>query len=293
MTADLRSAHVCIIGLGLMGGSLGMALRAGHACASVTGSDRVAETRAQAIALGSVDSAFPDARDAVRQADLVILATPVRAIVRLLGELAPAFRAGAIVMDLGSVKSPIVAAMAGLPPDVQPIGGHPMCGKERAGLAAADPGLFRNAVFCLAPLERTSAETLAVARDLVAAVGARSLVIESRRHDRLVAVSSHLPYLVAAALTATAGETAAGDDLLWMVTASGFRDTSRLAGSDVDMMMDILLTNSNNVASAARRAAQRLAALADAIAGVDEERLRSTLAATQQTWQEQRSRREP
>ena len=131
-----------------------------------------------------------------------------------------------------------------------------------------------------------------MARDLVAAVGARSLVIDSRRHDRLVAVSSHLPYLMAAALTATAGETAAADDLLWQLAASGFRDTSRLAGSDVDMMMDILLTNGDNVAIAARGAARRLVALADAIAGADEEGLRSTLAATQQTWQEQRSRRE-
>jgi prephenate dehydrogenase len=292
MSADLRSAHVCIIGLGLMGGSLGMALRAGPTCASVTGSDRVAETCAQAIALGAVDSAFPDARDAVHQADMVILATPVRSIVRLLGELAPTFRAGAVVMDLGSVKSPIVAAMAGLPPHVQPIGGHPMCGKERAGLAAADPGLFRNAVFCLAPLERTSAETVAMARDLVAAVGARPLFIESRRHDRLVAVSSHLPYLMAAALTATAAETGAGDDLLWQLAASGFRDTSRLAGSDIDMMMDILLTNRDNVVGAARRAAQQLEELADAIAREDEERLRSRLAATQHTWQEQRKRRE-
>ena len=161
MATDLRSARVCIVGLGLMGGSLGMALRAGHACASVTGSDRVAETRAQAIALGAVDSTFPEARDAVSQADIVVLATPVRAIVRLVRDLAPAFRAGTVVMDMGSIKSPIVAAMAGLPPHVQPIGGHPMCGKERAGLAAADPGLFRNAVFCLAPLERTGAETLA------------------------------------------------------------------------------------------------------------------------------------
>lgn len=284
MFASLSQRRVGIIGLGLMGGSLGMALRAGRFCRSVVGSARREDTRRQAVALRAVDEAFSDEAEAARSSDLIVLATPVRTIMRQVRQLGPIAPPGAVLIDLGSTKQEIVAVMADLPRHVQAIGGHPMCGKERAGIEAASADLYRGAVFCLTPLESTSAETLELAQELARAVGARPLVVEARRHDALVAAISHLPYVMAAMLTATAGEAAADDELTWRLAASGFRDASRLAGSDVDMMLDILLTNRQNVARLARRAAGRMDALAAAIEGSDEAALRAALADALRIW---------
>jgi len=283
---DLSQARLCIVGLGLMGGSLGAALRTRAACRAVIGSDSQAAVCHQAVALGAVDAATVDAKSAVEQADIVILATPVRTIARLIADLGPHVQPGALLMDIGSTKTAIVQAMAQLPGQVQPVGGHPMCGKERAGIAAADANLYEGAVFCLTPLERTRPDALSLAGALVRAVGARPLVIDAPHHDALVAVTSHLPYLMAATLTATAGDVAATDALTWQLAASGFRDTSRLAGSDVNMMVDILLTNRQHVAASARRAARLLLDLTAAIEAGDEGALRTALTAARQTWRE-------
>jgi prephenate dehydrogenase len=286
MEDHFSRAHVCIIGLGLMGGSLGMALRASRACRRVTGVARQSSTCDLALAMGAVDEATMDALPAVRQADIVVLATPVRTIARQVATIGQHMAPGALLMDMGSTKSEIVREMEKLPAHVQVIGGHPMCGKERAGIAVAEATLYQGKVFCLAPLERTSPEALALAHELVRAVGARPLVIDSKRHDALVAVTSHLPYLMAAALTATASQSAAIDPLTWQLAASGFRDTSRLAGSDVEMMLDILLTNRGNVAAGARQAAGRLLDMAAAIDSGDEAALCSALTETQRVWRE-------
>ena len=286
MIADLKQARLCIIGLGLMGGSLGMALRARHACQTVSGSDSKPDVCRQAVVVGAVDESTVDAIAAVRQADIVVLAAPVRTIIRLAADLGPHMQPGVLLMDTGSTKVDIMQAMESLPPHVQAVGGHPMCGKERAGISAADADLYRGALFCLTPLARTRPDALSLAGELVRAIGARPLVIEPQRHDALVAAISHLPYLVAAALTAAAAETAAADPLAWQLAASGFRDTSRLAGSDVDMMLDILLTNRQCAAGPARRAAQTLLHLADAIESGDEVALRTALAAAQHTRQQ-------
>ena len=286
MIADLKQARLCIVGLGLMGGSLGMALRARRACHTVIGSARQPAACQQAAALGAVDEAAVNIEEAVRQADIVVLATPVRTIIQQVSTLGPLLKPGAMLIDLGSTKTAIVQAMAGLPEHVQAIGGHPMCGKEKAGIAAAVPDLYEGAVFCLTPLPRTRPDTLALAGTLARAVGARPLVIDAQRHDMLVAAVSHLPYLMACTLMATSGETANEDAMTWQLAASGLRDTSRLAGSSVDMMLDILLTNSTPVADHARRAAHTLSQLAAAIESADEATLRKLLTDVQKTWQQ-------
>jgi prephenate dehydrogenase len=146
-------------------------------------------------------------------------------------------------MDLGSTKRDIVAAMEDLPATVQPVGGHPMCGKALSGLDAAEPGLYQDAAFVLTPLARTSCAALELAQELARAVGAHPLIVDAMRHDLLVGAISHLPYCVAAALVQTVEEVGAKDEQVWELAASGFDDTSRLAASDVTMMRDILLTN--------------------------------------------------
>jgi prephenate dehydrogenase len=260
-----------------MGGSLAGALRS--RCRAVVGVARRTETIDAALARGLVDQATIDLVSGVRQADVVILATPVRAILHTLDEIGPLLPKGCLLMDLGSTKAQIVARMAALPGHVQPLGGHPMCGKEVSGIEAADPALYRGHTFVLTPLARTSEAALAQGCALVEAIGGRPLILTPERHDRLVASVSHLPYLLACALVGTAEATASTDPLVWGVAASGFRDTSRLAASDVTMMLDILLTNREPVLEALEDSARQLRDLARLVDSGDEGGLRDALAA--------------
>ena len=266
---------VCVIGLGLMGGSLALALRG--KCRAVWGVTRRLETVEQSLALGAVDFGTTDLQDGLAQADVAILAVPVQAILALISPVGALLPPGALLMDIGSTKVEIMAAMEALPPSIQAIGGHPMCGKETGGLEAAQVDLYRGKVFVLTPLGRTSPEALALAQAMVQASGARPLVLEAARHDRLVAAISHLPYLEAVALAQVAAGMAAEDALTWPLAASGFGDTSRLAASNVTLMLDILLTNRANVGALARRAAARLDSLAALLEVGNETALRQAL----------------
>ena len=285
----LSDAHVVIIGMGLMGASLGYDLR-GHV-RRVTGVVRRPEAVAETEASGCVDDATLDARAAVAEADMVILATPVRTILRQIQELGPSMKPGAALIDMGSTKTEICRAMAALPEHVQPVGGHPMCGKETAGLAAAEPGLYRDCTFVLCPLPHTSPQALKLAHALVAHIHARPLVLEPERHDRLVAAISHLPYLAASGLVAHVMAVAEEDDRVWRVAASGFRDASRVAASDIRMMLDILLTNQEAVLAAVDDFIGQIGDLRQALTSGDEDRLRSRLEAIAQarrTWEKNR-----
>ncbi len=246
----LIDTRVVIVGLGLMGASLAGALRG--KCREVVGVARREETIEQALARGLLDRATTDLPAGVRDADVIVLATPVRTIVRQLEEIGTLAPAGCLVMDLGSTKREIVATMERLPAHIQPLGGHPMCGKELAGIEAADPTLYHERTFILTPLARTSKDALALGIALAEAAGARPLVLDADRQDYLVATLSHLPYVIACALVATADATTSSDPAAWQIVAGGFRDTSRVAGSDVTMMVDILLTNRKHVLNALR-----------------------------------------
>ena len=193
---------------------------------------------------------------------------------------------GSLLMDLGSTKGLILAAMALLPDHVQPLGGHPMCGKEISGYEAAERGLFDGRTFILSPLARTSDAALALGKALVESVGAQPLVIDGLRQDYLVGTISHLPYLLACSLVSTADATTSADPLVWRIVAGGYRDTSRVAGSDVTMMLDILMTNRDEVVKAARICGEQLADLVDLVARGDEDTLRERLAYIRNTRKE-------
>jgi prephenate dehydrogenase len=270
---------VAIVGLGLMGGSLAMALVERSLCREVVGVARRQATVDHAVAHAIVHRATTHLADGVSGADLIILATPVRTILYQIRLLAAMPLQPCVVLDLGSTKGDIMAAMDALPPQVQPIGAHPMCGKETSGLSEAVPALYEGAPWVLVPLARTSPGTLALARELVESVGARPLEMEANRHDRLVAAISHLPYSLAVALVLAASEFAAQDDWVWQLASSGFRDTSRLAGSDVTMMLDILLTNQAAIGEALKKASAQLDHLAGLLAAGDEEGVRALLRA--------------
>ncbi len=266
----LKEQRVAIVGLGLIGGSLALALRG--RCARLLAVERDPDARALAQARSVVDEVSEAPERILPQADVVVLATPVQAIVELLARLPEWHPGPAVVLDVGSTKTAIVAAMAALPPRFDPVGGHPMAGKETSGLAQAEAGLFRGAPFALTPLPRTTGRAKALAAALVESVGARALWLDPLTHDRWVAAVSHLPYLVSLALTlATPAEAA-------VLLGPGFRSTSRLAASSPRMMGDILSTNREAVLAALAGFEQRLAALRAALQAGDEPALEALLA---------------
>jgi prephenate dehydrogenase len=247
----LEQMHLTIVGLGLMGGSLARALR--RLGPKLTGVDSDPETVRLAAELGVVDQASSHLASGLGMCDLAVLAVPVRTCVELIRRMGRDLPVPPRLLDLGSTKSEILNAMHDLPTSCDPIGGHPMCGKESAGLLSSDPSLYRGAVFALSPLERTSSGLVQFAQGLARAVGARPLLMPAHAHDRLVAFSSHLPYLLAAGLVATLEPIGAEDSRLWDLLGPGFRDTSRLAAGEVGMMMDILSTNRRHVEEALDR----------------------------------------
>ena len=260
-----------------MGGSLALALKERQVCRRVVGLVRRPEATAEALQTGAVDEATTEPAAALSQADIVVFSTPVRVIIRQLAEYAPFYQAGAIITDMGSTKQAIVEAMAALPPHVYPVGSHPMCGKELTGLAAAEATLYQGAPWILSPLERTPPAAMELVRELAAAIGARPQVIPADQHDRLVAAISHLPYTLAATLVLSARQAAQTDPAVWEVAATGFRDTSRVAASDVTMMLDILLTNREAVGQMVEIARSQLDLFAGAIETGDEEALRELM----------------
>src|SRR5450759_547975 len=251
-----------------MGGSLALAWRAAGWPAHIIAVNRSRPALTAALEAGAIDAGTTDLSEGVAAADVVVLATPVRTILRLLPEVGRQARPGAMIMDLGSSKQQICAALAALDEHLQVIGGHPLCGKETVGFGAADPGLYCDRPFVLCPLPRTSPASLRLAERLAVAAGARTLIADPLEHDRAVAAISHLPYALAAALTRSVARN--GDSLAWSLAASGFRDTSRLAAADVDMMLDILLTNRAAVLDCSDAFAHDLAGLRETLSAEDE-----------------------
>lgn len=242
---------VAVIGLGLVGGSAARALvRAGY---TVVGVDRAAVAR-RARRIGAVSRTAPSVERAVTAADVVILAATPNANLRLLRRVARAAPL-ALVTDVGSVKGPIARAAAslGLP---RFIGGHPMAGSERSGLAASDARLFRGRPWVLTPV-RASARDLALLRRIVRAMGAQPVVMSPAEHDRVVAFLSHVPQLVAWALRDAAGRDRVAARRL-RIAGPGFRDMTRLARSPRQLWREILGQNRQAVARALAAFAREL-----------------------------------
>lgn len=239
---DFTRSSIAIIGLGLMGGSLAMALE-GH-CKQLLGIDRDPGALELALDRGIIDAASTNPGTILPQADMIVLAVPVNAILEMI-QLLPEFHPGpAVVLDLGSTKTQIMNGMAALPPEFDPIGGHPMCGKETSGLEHADPSIYQGAPFALTALERTSPETRTLVEGMVRAVGATPIWLDPETHDTWVASTSHVPYLMAVALVCATSLDSAS------LVGPGFLSTSRLAGSNPEMMADILVTNRAKVMQA-------------------------------------------
>jgi prephenate dehydrogenase len=248
-------AKVVIFGLGLMGGSLAMGLRG--RCRRLAAVDVNEDTRKMAIRLNTVDEISDNPCDMVKNADLIILATPVNTIISLIQKM-PEWHTGApIILDLGSTKTQICQALSSLPERFDSLGGHPMCGKEELGLENADPAIFKNAPFALTRLPRTSSRAVDMAEQLAKILGAVPVWLDAETHDRWAAYTSHMPYLIASALALSAPAE------VRPLVGPGLRSTTRLAGTPVSMMKDILTTNRSNILQAMNKFQSELDKIVD------------------------------
>lgn len=244
---SLEHSTVGIIGLGLMGGSLAMALKG--KCARLIGFDSHPPTLELALSKGIIDHAESFALSGAlaqsKRLDVLVIAVPVPAILDILTQLPLTnYQSPITILDLGSTKRDILQAMSALPANLDPLGGHPICGREKLGLENASADLYQGAPFVLTPLERTSQRAKSTARQLIAAIGAHPLEMTAEEHDRILASTSHLPFLIASALAHSSSPNFAS------LIGPGFRSTSRLAGTPSHMMMGILQSNRDNLLNA-------------------------------------------
>lgn len=271
--------RIAIAGIGIMGASLALALRARGYAGHLTGISRTQATRDAALARAVVDAATTDLAEGVRGAELIVLATPVRLLTEQVRACGQACADGATITDMGSTKSDIVTAMDALPERLFAVGGHPMCGKETSGLDAADAGLYVGAPWILTRTRRTSDPAYAKIRALAEFVGAVPRDISVADHDRLLAYASHLPYALSVALVTATAQFGLNHPEVWNVMAGGFRDTSRVAASDVTMWTDIILTNRRPLLASLREAQFALDQLTALVERGDEPGLRAFLSA--------------
>lgn len=242
--------RIAIVGLGLIGGSLGLALkRSGLKETELTGHVRSREAAERVLKLGVVDRVEEDLTSAVSQADIVILATPTMAIKEVLARIGPNLPSGCLVTDTASTKAVVMKwAEEYLPSTVNFIGGHPMAGKELSGVEAAEIDLFQGCTYCLVKGRNTSPASVQLAVDLVKLVGANPLFLTAPEHDRFVAAISHLPLIISSALVTTTTRSPSWSVMAGLA-ATGYRDLTRLASQHPRMNRDICLTNGENVAS--------------------------------------------
>ena len=238
----LQDSKIAILGLGLMGGSLALALKG--KCAARYGIDSDRATLELALATQVVDQADSDPAKLLPQADLIILATPVPAILDFIQKLPALTQKPCIVLDLGSTKKDIVQAMSALPDNFDPVGGHPICGKEKLGLENAEVNLYQDAPFVLTALERTTPRAKSAIQQIISTVGARRIDMAAEEHDRILASTSHLPFLLSSALALSTPQ-----EFVAFV-GTGFKSTSRLAGTPSYMTMGILQSNRENILNA-------------------------------------------
>ncbi len=266
--------HVALIGLGLIASSISHAMRRAGMEARITGYARSAATRAEAARLGLAE-VCPTAAEAAAGADLVILCTPVGAMGALMAEIAPALAPGATVSDVGSVKRAVIEAVAPhLPPGVDFVPAHPLAGTEHSGPAAGFAALFDNRWCLLTPVEGTDPAAVARLAAFWTALGARVDLMEPDHHDLVLAVTSHVPHLIAYTMVGVA------DDLKRVTegevinySAAGFRDFTRIAASDPTMWRDVFLSNREATLDILGRFTEELFALQRAIRLGDGEHL--------------------
>ena len=258
--------RVAIIGLGLLGGSIGLAVKAHLSGVRTTGYDADPATRERAAARGLVDEVCPTAADAVREAQLVIVCVPVGAMGDAAAEFAAALPARVVVSDVGSSKESVAAALTAALPGVAVIPAHPVAGTERSGPDAGFASLFQQRWCIITPPEDADPAQVAALSEFWEGLGARVETMSAAHHDMVLAVTSHLPHLIAYTIVGTASDlegVTQGEVIKY--SAGGFRDFTRIAASDPTMWRDVFLTNKDAVLDMLQRFTEDLTALQRAI----------------------------
>jgi prephenate dehydrogenase len=250
---------VAIIGLGLIGGSIGLALRQGKKSRwEIVGYSRRRETVARALSLGAIERGETSLKGAVERAELVIIATPVLTVKEIFSKIGPHLPTGCIVTDTGSTKVEVMKwAEEMLPPTVHFVGGHPMAGRETYGIQTAEPDLFRRCTYCLTPSKKASPESIDTMVDMTKKLGAIPFFIDAQEHDNLVGGISHLPILVSAALVSVTAKNPSWSKMS-RLAASGYHDLTRLASGNPEVNSHICLSNREAILSWIDRFSQEL-----------------------------------
>ncbi len=267
--------HVALIGLGLIGGSLGHAMKRGGLAGHVAGYARSEATRARALEIGFIDSAHGSAAEAVKDADLVVVCTPVGALGAVAAEIEPHLKKGAILTDVGSVKLAVIRDMGPHVPDgVHFIPGHPIAGTEQSGPDAGFAELFDGRWCILTPVPGTDQGAIDRLNAFWTDCGSKVDVMEPKHHDLVLAIVSHLPHIIAYNIVGTASdlETVTQSEVI-KYSASGFRDFTRLAASDPTMWRDVCLNNKEPILEMLARFSEDLTALQRAIRWGDGDKL--------------------
>ena len=244
--------NITIIGLGLIGGSIAQAIKKESSKCSITAVDQEAVVES-ALKNSMIDVGFPISllREGIMGADLILIATPISAILSMLPEIAEYAKPGVLVSDVGSTKSKICATAQRIFPDKKYfLGGHPMTGSERKGLSAADPFLFQNAIYVLTEVRKIPKPSLTSFTNLLSSIGAQVVFLEPQTHDRIAAAVSHLPQLLSVALVNFVGNKNDKNSFYLKMAAGGFRDMTRIASSPFDVWRDICGTNSQEIEQA-------------------------------------------
>ncbi len=269
--------QLTILGVGLMGGSLALALKECGAVQRVTGWSRREETLRRAAELGVIDRAEPDPGRAVEGADMVVLCVPVGAMEELMGRIAPHLAVQTILTDVGSTKGSVVEAarraFGELPAGFVP--GHPIAGIEQSGVEAAFAGLYRGRRVILTPLQETEPGALQQVCIMWERCGAEVVEMGVAHHDEVLAATSHLPHMLAYSLVDTLARMDESEEI-FRYAAGGFRDFTRIASSDPQMWHDICLANRDALLVMLQRFSADLAQLSDAIRDGDGEHLKQT-----------------
>lgn len=269
--------RLCIIGVGLIGGSLARALRQAGQVQEIVGSSRRSEHLREAVELGVIDRFDTDAARAVQGADMIVVCVPLGAMEQTFRTIAPVLAPEAIITDAGSTKASVVAAARAafgyVPPGLVP--GHPIAGTEKSGVAASFADLYRNRKVILTPVAETDPAATARVRSMWEAAGAQVECMDIQHHDEVLAATSHLPHVLAFQMVDTLARMS-DEDEIFRYAAGGFRDFTRIASSDPVMWRDICLANAHallDILARYRRDLDHLAAAIDAGDGAELERV--------------------
>jgi len=268
---------VTIIGLGLIGGSLAAGLKRQRVAKEVMGVSRKTSTLAYALRNRIVDRATPDLKRGIDNADLVIMASPVKTILETIKTIGPHLKRGCIVSDVGSTKESIVdVAQTDLPSHVFFVGAHPLAGSEKSGIHHANPELFQGALCLLTPTDKTNREALGKVKEVWERMGSSVKTVSPGDHDKYLAFVSHLPHVIAYALVGSIPS----ESLAY--AGKGLKDLTRIAASDPTLWTDICLENAKNLVQSIDDFTKNLAGLRKAIVSKNEKNLLENLQKSKQ-----------